>query len=704
MTDTASTRVDELVRLLDQYSRRYYVEGVSEVSDEEYDRLYRELVDLERAHPELVRADSPTRRVGAPLPEGQGFEKVEHAVAMLSIESLFGQEEVLDFVEKIQRFLGLEESEELVWQVEPKFDGVSASLLYEEGLLTRGVTRGDGRVGEDVTANLRTVRNVPLRLAEGERPVPKLLEVRGEVLIARERFERFNAEREAQGRTVLANPRNATAGALRRNDPAQVARYPLEFHLYSAPRVEGAGEFATWSELLAALRAWGLPDSGYGEEALGMQACIDYHDRMEERREELPFEVDGVVCKLDDLELRGRLGATARATRWQYAHKFAAVEAVSTLRAVEVQVGANGRLTPRAHVDPAAVMGVTVRHATLHNFHHLASLGIKVGDRVFIRRAGDVIPQITGVAAAAKGAAPGDWQDRVPESLLDSDGDVRPGVALDWREVPEAPASCPSCEGEVVEEGKYLRCANLHGCRPQLVGRTLLMAGRGGFEIDTLGEKMVEQLFEAGYLTSPADLFLLDRLPKEQLVDLERWGEKSVDNLLAEIESAREVSLERFLAALAIPDVGPATARLLATHLGGLDAISAASEEELVAIDGIGPKVAQELIDWFEDERSQAVLESLLGPGRVRPQAPDASLGGALEGKVVVFTGTLSGLTRAEAKKLVEERGGRVSSSVSKKTDYLVVGGKPGSKAKKAEEAGVEVLLEEAFLELMGEE
>ncbi|MEE8468740.1 MAG: NAD-dependent DNA ligase LigA, partial [Planctomycetota bacterium] len=501
-------RMAELAGRLDRYGHLYYVEGRSEISDEEYDQLYRELGALEQAHPELTSSASPTQRVGAPLPTGQGFEKVPHAVPMLSIESLFTRDEVGEFSEKIQRFLGLAPEEDLDWQVEPKFDGVSASLIYEQGHLMRAVTRGDGRVGEDVTANLRTIRNLPLGLSDEVRSVPELLEVRGEVLIARERFLAFNRQREAEDRPVLANARNAAAGAVRRGDPAQVARYPLEFHSYAAPRIEGGPLFETHAELAQALRDWGLPDSGFGRTVKGLPACFDYHDELEAKRDDLPFEVDGVVCKLDRLDLRERLGSTSRATRWQFAHKFRAVEAVSRLRAIEVQVGANGRLTPRAHVEPVEVQGVTVRHATLHNADHVASLGVRVGDQVFLKRAGDVIPKITGVASAAAGRQPAGWAASLPGSLSDPDsGALRPAVTSGWREEFSMPETCPACSTRVVVEGKHTRCPNLYECRPQVVGRTLLLTGRGGFEVDSIGEKMVEQLVQAGFLESPADLF-----------------------------------------------------------------------------------------------------------------------------------------------------------------------------------------------------
>lgn len=686
-------RARELRAELAEHDHRYYNLAAPTISDAAYDRLFRELVELEEAHPELVVPGSPTQRVGAPLPEGTSFAKVRHAVPMLSIESLFDEDEVREFDEKIVRFLGLDDGSELDWSVEPKFDGVSASVLYEHGQLVRCVTRGNGAVGEDVTSNLRTMRNLPLALRATDHPLPERLEVRGEVLIARAAFERFNDELEAEGRARLANARNAAAGAVRRNDPREVARYPLEFHVWAAPLVEGPS-FETHTELFAALRSWGLPDSGFGRRVRGIDGCIAYRQEILERRAQVPFEMDGIVAKLDSLELRARLGETARATRWQFAYKFPAVEATSRLLAIEASVGANGRLTPRAHVEPVGIGGVTVRHATLHNAEHVRSLGLKVGDRVFLHRAGDVIPQVTGVAEPAKGRAPAGWKERLPAELRDADGRPRPGVVSGWRKAFEMPSECPACGTPPIQEGKYWRCPNLYECRPQLVGRVLQLAGRSGFEIDNIGPKMVEQLVDAGYVSSPADLF---HLPLDRLAELDRWGEKTVANLAAQIEERRRVPLERFLAALSIPDVGPTTARLFAKHFDRWEDVAAAEPDELEAIDGVGPEVAKATRAWFATDENRAFLERLFAGG-VEVGADEARAGsGPLEGKSFVFTGTLPSMSRAEAKRFVEGRGGRVVSGISKKVDYLVAGEKAGSKRKKAEELGVTVLDEETL-------
>jgi DNA ligase (NAD+) len=553
-----------------------------------------------------------------------------------------------------------------------------------------------------VTANARTIRNLPLVLDGGARGLPRLLEVRGEVLMALDRFERFNAARVARGEERFANARNATAGAMRRNDPAEVARYPLEFHIWAMPRCEGVA-FATQEEAGKALRAWGFADSGHGRVVRGLQACLAYHDEIEARRDAIPFEMDGIVAKLDRFDLRERLGTTSRSTRWQYAHKFAAREVSATLRAIETMVGNGGRLTPRAHVLPVEVGGITVRHATLHNADYVAELGLKVGDRVFLRRAGDVIPQILGVAKAAEGDAPADWGASLPDELQSAVARDDGSVAHRWMEHWGVPEGCPACGTAPVAEGKYWRCPNPE-CGPQRIGRTLILVGQGAFEIEGLGEKQIAQLYDAGLLQGAADVFALDASDevREKLMALDRWGKKSIDNLQAELAQRRRVPLARFLVALAIPDVGPSTARVLAQHFQSLDAIASASEEELMLVDGVGPEVAAKVARWFRDERLSRTASRLLELGVVIEAPAPRVVDGPFAGQTVVFTGTLEQMGRAEAKQRVEELGGAVASSVSAKTTILVVGGKPGSKAKKAEELGVRVILEEEFLRLAG--
>jgi DNA ligase (NAD+) len=527
-----------------------------------------------------------------------------------------------------------------------------------------------------------------------------LLEVRGEVLIEREAFARFNEQRAREGKPELANARNAAAGALRRNDPAEVARYPLLFQPWTVARLEGVA-FTTYWELREALVQWRFPTHRWARRVRGLDACLDYHRELETGRNDLPFEVDGIVAKLDVLELRERLGSTARSTRWQYAHKFAPSEAQSVLRAIEVQVGALGRLTPRAHVDPVEIGGVTVVHTTLHNADHVAALGVRVGDTVHLHRAGDVIPQIMGVARAAQGAEPPDWSARIPGELL-SAGQPRAGACVAWRQSFSMPERCPACGTEIIVEGKFRRCPNVDGCRPQIVGRTLMAVRRGALEIDGLGEKMVEQLLDAGLLANVADLFHLEK-SRERLVELERWGERSVANLLAEIERARHTPFERVLVALGIPDVGASTARALAMHFARLENLRAASLDDLQHIDGIGPESAASIRTWFDRTENGALLQRLLDGGLcIEYPSYHVDASGAFAGKTVVFTGTLAALGRAEAKKLVESQGGRVASAISAKTDFLVQGEGGGSKRDKAAELGITVLDEAAFLTLVG--
>jgi DNA ligase (NAD+) len=695
---TPAERARWLREEIARHDRLYYVEAKPEISDAEYDRLYRELAELEAGHPELVAPDSPTRRVGAPLPEGSSFATVRHAVPMLSIDSLFAESEVRDFEARVRRFLMLDDASEVAWVVEPKFDGASTALIYEQGLFVRGVTRGDGQVGEDITANLRTVRNLPLRLSERERPAPRLIEVRGEVLIERAAFAEFNRRRAQESKAPLANPRNAAAGAIRRNDPAEVARYPLQFFPWAVARLEGAS-FESWVDVLAALRGWGLPVHPMHERVLGVEGCLAYHARVLRLRDTLAFDVDGIVAKLDRLDWRERLGATAHATRWQFAHKFPAVEATSRLRAIEFQVGATGRITPRAHVEPIEIGGVEVRHSTLHNADYVKALGVAVGDRVFVRRAGDVIPQIVAVAEKASGAEPADWARSLPEELSEGGG-LRAGVIAGWRDGFRAPERCPACGTELVTEGKFIRCPNSTGCKPQVVGRTLQLARREALDIQGLGERMAEQLYDAGHLRSPADLFHLESV-RAELVEMERWGEKSVASLLSEIGRARRAPLDRLLAGLSIPEVGEATARALARHFRTLSELAAAGAEELEHVEGVGSEVAREISAWFADPASRELL-ARLESGGVVPQALEAPAPGSgpLAGKSVVFTGTLEGMTRAEAKRLVESAGGRVLSAIGARTDFLVVGAGGGSKRAKAAELGIRTLTEQEFVAL----
>jgi DNA ligase (NAD+) len=547
---------------------------------------------------------------------------------------------------------------------------------------------------------LRTVRSIPLELDASVRAVPELLEVRGEILMEREAFREFNERLVREEKKPLANPRNAAAGALRRSAPAEVARYPLLFQPWAVARIEGANFERHW-DVLAALRDWHLPTNRWAERVSGIEACFAYHAKIGDLRATLPFEVDGIVAKLDRFDLRERLGATTRSTRWQFAHKFPALEETSRLRAIELQVGALGRITPRAHVEPVEIGGVTVRHATLHNADHVRALGVRIGDRVFLHRAGDVIPQVMGVASAAQGEAPADWLATTPEGLLEGER-ARRGVMCAWLEPFEMATECPHCGTALVQEGKFWRCPNLYACRPQVVGRTLIAAGRGALELDGLGEKMVEQLYDAGLLHSAADLFHLDAR-RAELVELERWGEKTVANLLERIARARTTPFERFLVALGIFDVGAATARALALHFASIDDLRSASLDELQNIEGIGPAVAANVRQWFERPENTALLERFTAGGLVLSYpALVVDTASPVAGKTVVFTGTLAKMGRDEAKALVQSLGGKVASSISAKTHFLVTGEGGGSKRAKAAELGVKVIEEAEFLALAG--
>ena len=666
MKNAARRRIEDLREQILEHDYRYHVLARPTISDAEYDRLFRELQALEREHPDLVTEDSPTQRVGAPLEEGTGFRQVKHAIPMRSIESLFGEDEVREFDLRIKRFLGLPAEERIDYAAQPKYDGVSASLLYEKGLLRLGLTRGDGVTGEDITSNFRAVRAIPLRL-RGDSP-PQLLEVRGEVLMALPAFEKLNRELEKEGGEPFANPRNATAGTLKRLDPEIVSRRDLSFVAWDAPRVQGRG-FQTHSEAMGALELW-----GFNVERQRLRACrgidevVEYYQALEAKRDASKFEMDGIVAKVDRLRLWEELGSTARAPRWALAYKFKARQASTRIESIRVQVGRTGKLTPVASLEPVALAGVTVRNATLHNADYLAEKDIRVGDHVVIERAGDVIPAVV-------------------KPLVER----RTGRERRF----QMPRRCPACGTEVVVEGKFHLCPNA-SCPEQIRGRILHLASRRALDIDRLGWKIVDQLMQAGLLREIPDVF---KLRRERLVELERWGEKSADNLLAQIETAKKPPFARFLHALGIPEVGEATAKLLADHFDTLEGLAGAGEEELQRIHGIGPEMAASIAGFFRAAPNRRMLEKLFEAG-VEVQYPLRAKG-KLVGKTFVFTGGLSSITREEAGELVEKLGGKISSGVSAKTDYVIAGADPGSKLEKAKKLGVKILEEKEFLDLV---
>jgi DNA ligase (NAD+) len=659
-------RAEQLRKEINYHNYRYYVLDSPVISDAEYDRLLRELQALEAAHPELVTPDSPTQRVGAkPV---AAFGTVRHRIPMLSMDNAFTAEEVREWDRRCRHLLG---RERLAYTAEPKFDGTSVSLRYERGVLVQAGTRGDGTTGEDVTANVRTIKTVPLHLLG--HGWPEVLEVRGEVVIPKKDFERLNAEQLARGERLFANPRNAAAGSLRQLDPRVTASRPLAFFPW------GLGETSApvarrYSEIVPRLEEWGFRVSPYFEVAHGIEACLAFYEKLLAERDRLPFEIDGVVYKVDDLEARERLGYTARAPRWALAHKLPAREETTVVEDIIASVGRTGIITPVAVLRPVQVGGVTVTHATLHNEDELRRKDVRIGDTVIVRRAGEVIPEIVAVVK-----------------------EKRPAHARLWH----MPKKCPVCGSEVVrEEGKAAhRCLGGLYCPAQRMGAILHFASRGAMDIEGLGEKLVEQLVEKKLVETVADLY---RLRKEDLVELERMGEKSAQNLLDQIERSKDTTLARFLYALGIPQVGEATAELLASHFGSLEALMQASREQLEQVYGVGPSMAEDIVKFFRQKHNREVIEALLAAG-VRPRPPARRRGGgAFAGKTVVLTGTLESMTREEAKRRLREAGARVTDSVSKKTDLVIVGRDPGAKAERARALGVKMIGEQELLELLG--
>jgi DNA ligase (NAD+) len=666
----------------------YYVEAKPLIPDSEYDRLYRVVVELERAHPDWVFADSPTQRVGAALPEGSKFERLPHAVPMISIESLFGNDEVRDFDARVRKGLGLSVStggdlfskpDTLSYVCEPKWDGVSASLIYEKGRFTRALSRGDGAFGEDITNNLRAVGGVPLVLrSEGHGlGVPDLLEVRGEIMIPLATFESINAALVEAGDTPFANPRNAAAGSLKRLDPQFVKKRGLRLLAWELVRCKGGPDFQTHTQAMSAVRDWGFPVTVYRAEVTDVEGMIAFHDDLEARRDEIEYEMDGVVVKVDSRILRDELGSRARTPRWACAHKFAPREESTRLLDIEIQVGRTGRLTPRAHLEAVSLGGTMVQHATLHNARYIADLDIRIGDQVVVRRAGDVIPQIMGPVLAARS------------------GDERP---FDW------PSACPSCGAEPQARGEHRFCPSID-CPAQMLRRVQHMASRQALRIEGLGEKAVVQFAAAGLIQHVQDIFALDY---SKVAALERWGKKSATALQEQVDAARNPDLPHFLFALGIPEVGLETARSLCEHFPTLDSLrevlaveqnEADAIEQLSKVDGVGVEVAGSLLAFFHEPKNIAAIESLLSRG-VQPQAMSLAVASAaiegVAGKVFVLTGTLS-MSRTEMKENLLAAGGKVTGSISKKTDYLIAGANAGSKINKAQSLGVEVLDETAI-------
>ncbi|SHH11861.1 NAD-dependent DNA ligase LigA [Halobaculum gomorrense] len=668
----AAAEADLLRDAIREHDHRYYARNDPLIADRTYDALFARLEELEDAF-DLEASDSPTRRVGGGTLEELG--EVEHAAPMLSIDQSGEAEDVREFDERVRR--ELDDAEDVAYSCEPKFDGLSVEVVYENGRYVQAATRGDGRVGDDVTEQVRTIRSVPERLAGDP---PETLAVRGEVFIPRDAFQAHNRERIERGKEPFANPRNAAAGTLRQLDLEAVAERPLDCFFYdvlgwdTGGSVDDDGRAASQPDThigeLDGLGSFGLHVNDRAEGAEDIEAAIDYRDRLLDEREDLNYEIDGTVIKVNDRAKREELGTKARSVRWAFAYKFPARHEVTTVEDIVVQVGRTGRLTPVALLDPVDVGGVTVSRATLHNPDEIDSLGVNVGDEVRVKRAGDVIPQVAEVV----------------ESHSD-----RPY---------EFPSECPVCSSEIEREGPLAFCPNGLACPAQAERAVVHYASRGGLDIEGLGEESVEQLREAGLVETLPDLYRLsDR--REDLADLEGWGETSADNLIREVEASTEPELADFLAALGIHEVGAATARNLARHFGTFEAVRTAGEAELAEVDDIGETVARTVRDFFETEQNARVIDDLLD--YVDPQPDDTETGDALEGVTFVFTGSLS-TARSVAQDLVEAHGANATGSVSGNTDYLVVGENPGtSKREDADANDVPELDEEEFAALLAE-
>lgn len=659
-------RAQELRDQIHYHNYRYHVLDDPVISDAEFDRLMQELQNLEDEFPGLVTPDSPTQRVGAPPLEK--FETVPHRIPMLSLENAFSEAEAREFENRLKRYLRT--TEEFDYVVEPKMDGVAVELVYEQGHFSVGSTRGDGYRGENVTQNLKTIYTIPLMLLTRDLPAPDLLEVRGEVYMDLDDFKKLNEERLARGEPPFANPRNAAAGSLRQLDSGITAARPLKIFCYGTGQVSGRSFESHW-ERLTALQTWGLRVNPLIARRRGIEETIRFHHDLEHRRHDLTYEIDGVVIKVDNLALQERLGTKARSPRWALAYKFAATQATTQVKDIVVNVGRTGAVTPMALMEPVEVGGVTVSRATLHNEDEVARKDVRVGDTVLIQRAGDVIPEVVKVIR----------EERPP--------DAQPF---------QMPSHCPVCGTPLVRpEGEAVtRCPN-PDCRGALRRAILHFASKGAMDIDGLGEKIIDMLLDQGLVKDLPDLY---RLTEGDLIPLERFAEKSAGNLVGAIQQSKTVSLDRFIYALGIRYVGEVTAQLLAQHFQSLEKLAEAGEDDLLQVEGVGPQMANSIQEYFKNPHNQKILSELTELG-VQPSSPEPPPKTALAGKTFVFTGALDRFSREEAKAQVTARGGRVSSSVSAKTDYVVVGADPGSKYAKAKELGVMTLNEEEFEELL---
>jgi len=664
--------LNDLREKIRYHNHRYYVLDDPEISDAEYDRIFQRVLELEQQYPELVTPDSPTQRVGAePL---DAFAQVTHRLPMLSLENAFDEKDIREFDARLKRFLG--EDPHTAYTVEPKIDGVAVELIYERGVLTTASTRGDGYVGEDITSNIKTILSVPLTLFPITKEVfiPELLEVRGEVYMEVKAFEELNEKRLAQGLSVFANPRNAAAGSLRQLDPRITVRRPLDMFCYGIGELRGQN-FETQMELMIALQMLGLRvNRPHIKACPSLEEVIGYCHQLEEKRSQFPYEIDGAVIKVNQLDLQARLGQKSRSPRWAIAYKFRPTQETTKIIKIDVQVGRTGALTPVAHLEPVEVGGVTVTRATLHNQEEIEKKDIREMDTVIIQRAGDVIPEVVKPITTRR-------------------------TGVEKRYV--MPTHCPICGAQVLKKkGEVvLRCPN-PDCPAQIKASLKHFVSKGGVDIDGLGDKIVAQLIERGMVKEAADLYELDL---ENLLQLDKIAEKSAHNLLGAIEKSKKTTLSKFIYALGIRHVGEHVAEVLSEHFTSLERLQKAHEDELLSVHEIGPQIAESIVSYFTDESNQRNVQRLLGAGIHFERAPALDRT-SLKGKSFVLTGTLNAMTRSEAKGLIQGKGGRVGSTVSQKTDYLVVGESPGSKLQKAQDLGVTTLDENEFLKLLGEE
>lgn len=660
-------RIQNLRQALHHHNYRYYVLDDPEISDAQYDKMMQELLGLETAYPDLITPDSPSLRVGAaPL---QQFETAAHSLPMLSLDNGFAESDVVEFDNRVKRFLKTDEN--IIYTAEPKMDGVAVELVYENGKMVRAVTRGDGFSGEVITANVRTIRAVPLVLQNLPGQIlPPLIEVRGEVYITKEGFKRLNEERLGSNQSLFANPRNAAAGSLRQLDSRVTASRPLEIYFYGIGLVEGLNAASHW-DTLCSLQNLGFRINPDINPQITIEEVIGYYNELSTKRHHLPYEIDGVVVKIDSLSLQQYLGSTSRSPRWALAYKFEALQATTQVLHIEVQVGRTGALTPVAHLKPVNVGGVVVSRATLHNEDEIGRKDIRIGDTVFVQRAGDVIPEVV----------------KVVESN-------RTGNETKFK----MPTRCPVCDSSVLyaETEVVARCINA-ACPAQVKERIKHFASKGAFDIDGLGDKLIEQLVGRGLLSSYADIF---QLTESTLCQLDRMGEKSAGNIVRAIQRSKRIRFSRFLYALGIRHVGEHVAKLLSRKFSSINELSNAPGEDVVAIEGVGPVVAESVVSFFQQEENKKTIGRLMTFGvQIVPDGPQGE--GALNGKIFVLTGTLDTMSRNDAQRMIETMGGRVSGSVSRNTDYIVAGKTPGSKLKKAEELGVEIIDEITLKKLL---